>query len=340
MYIVNDFNERSLSPDTVHGKTDMKNTGLPSMIFKRDKDGRLYQDILKYSINGKYKEDDGKSFRLWYLTKWLLEVNQDFINYFNSPRKRNYTIANRIEDRTSRILGKVEDLAKLGLIAQTGTAKQTKGTGIVSIFQFTHVGHAIAWILESTGDKREFAINKLYELFQDNFKDDSSCNDMFNSIYYRKIKDLGLFGHFIDRYREQLESDVMNRQGFFQQLLILPGYNIERSDIDFYKLWKDSIMELHLDTRMHFYHHVKLDLERKAEEECRAFRNFEELRFIMKHNPQSVVVEGHCKTCGYVSAAHTFDEYMELAIRNFHNGVIKLTCLYCKKNDWEFPILI
>ena len=91
MYIVNDFNERSLLPNTVHGKTDMKNTVLPSMIFKKDRDGLFYQDILRYSINGKYKEDDGISFRLWYLTKWLLEVNQYFIDYFKRPKKRNYT---------------------------------------------------------------------------------------------------------------------------------------------------------------------------------------------------------------------------------------------------------
>jgi hypothetical protein len=338
MYIVNDFNERSIFSYTVHGKTDIKNTGLPSMIFKRDRDGRLYQDILKYSINGKYKEDDGKSFRLWYLTKWLLEVNQDFINYFNSPR--NYTIDNRIEDRTSRILGKVEDLAKLGLIARTGTAKQTKGTGIVPIFQFTPVGHVIAWILESMNmSKRELAIDRLYELFQDNFKDEPSCNDMFNSIYYRKIKELGLFGLFIDRYREQLESDVINRQGFFQQLLILPGYDTD-SDIHFYKLWKDSIMELDQHTGMRLYHHLKLDFERKAEDECHAFRNFESLRFKVRDTPQSVVVEGHCNACGYISNAFGFDYYMGLAISNYRNGVIKSLCLHCHENDMEFPILI
>ena len=236
-------------------------------------------------------------------------------------------------------MGKVEDFVNLGLIAQIGTAKQSKGTGTVPIFQFTPVGHAIAWILESSGDKREVAINKLYELFQDNFKDDSSCNDMFNSIYYRKIKELGLFGLFIDRYREQLESDVINRQGFFQQLLILPGYNTD-SDIDFYKLWKDSIMELDPDTRIRLYHHLKLDFERKAEYECHAFRKFEIFRFRHRNNPISVIVEGHCNACGYISTAFEFDHYMRLAIKNYRDGVIKSPCLRCKENAVEYPILI
>jgi hypothetical protein len=101
---VNDFNERSIFSNTVHGKNGMKNTGLPSMIFKKDRTGLLYQDILKYSINGKYKEDDGKSFRLWNLTKWLLEVNQEFVDYFKTPSRWNFTIANRINDRNPRIM--------------------------------------------------------------------------------------------------------------------------------------------------------------------------------------------------------------------------------------------
>ncbi|MGC1932632.1 MAG: hypothetical protein WA667_26970 [Candidatus Nitrosopolaris sp.] len=184
-------------------------------IFKNDRTGLLFQDILKYSIDGKNKEDDGKSFRLWYLIKWLLEVNQEFVNHFKDLSTRTMTTSNKLKDRTDRVEGKVEDLVKLGLIVQSGTAKELKGNGTVPIFQFTPMGHAIAWIIESTGDKREFAIEKLYELFQDNFKNDSSCNDMFNSIYYRKIRELGLFGLFIDRYREQLESDVINRQVFF-----------------------------------------------------------------------------------------------------------------------------
>jgi hypothetical protein len=327
----------------VHGKTDMKKTVLPSKIFKKDRDGLLYQDILRYSIHDKYKEDDGKSFRLWNLTKWLLEVNEHFIDYFRQLKKRNYTMANRINDRTDTIMAKVEVLANLGLMAQIGIATQTKGTGTVPIFQFTPVGHAIAWIIESTGDKRESAIEKLYELFQDNFKDDASCNDMFNSIYYRKIRELGLFGLFIDRYREQLESDIINRQGFFQQLLILPGYDTD-SDTNFYKLWLDSIMELDEDTRMRLYHHLKLDFERKAEYECHAFRNFEVSRFKVRHNPQSVVVEGHCNTCGYISTTFEINHYMSLAIKEYRNGVIKLPCFNCRvnarENALEYPILI
>ena len=154
------------------------------------KSGLLYKDILKYCIDGKYKENDNKSFRLWNLTKWLLEVNTEFINYFRDGSTRNYTIANRIEDRLPRIRGKVEDLVNIGLLAQTGTAKETKGSGTVPIYQFTSIGNVVAWVVESMNvNKREDAINQLYNLFQDNFKDSSSCTDILNSIYYEKCKE-------------------------------------------------------------------------------------------------------------------------------------------------------
>jgi len=131
----------------------------------------LCQDILLYCINGKYKEDDNESFRLWNLTKWLLEVNLEFIDYFKDLSTRNITKRNRVEDRLPRIKRNVKELANIGLIIQVGTAKETKGTGIVDIFQFTEVGRMMALVVESmNGDKRTYAENQLYELFQNHYK--------------------------------------------------------------------------------------------------------------------------------------------------------------------------
>jgi hypothetical protein len=161
----------------MHGKNDTKSTGHPNIIFKKNKEGsytknaKLCQNILQYCMNGKYKEDDNESFRLWNLTKWLLEVNPEFINYFKELSTRNITKANRIEDRLPRIKRNVEELINLGLIVQIGTAKESKGTGIVNIFQFTEVGHMMAWVVESMNpDKIKYAENQLYELFQSHYR--------------------------------------------------------------------------------------------------------------------------------------------------------------------------
>jgi hypothetical protein len=132
----------------------------------------------------------------------------------------------------------------------------------------------------------------------------------------------------------------MNKQGFFQRMLILPGYNID-SSVNFFNLWRDSVAELDSDVRFRFYHHIKLDFEREARDECHAFAAFERLRYRMKHEPNSIVVEGHCNTCGlYRPAAFKLDGYMEMLHRAYPKGVIVTRCDNCKKDDTlEFPIL-
>ena len=334
----------------MHGKNHVKNTGHISMIFKKNKDGSytrsslLYQDILKYSIDGKFKENDNKSFRLWNLTRWLLEVNMEFINHFKDPSTWNYTKANRIESRLDRIKIRVDELVNIGLIFQSGTAKESKGTGIVPIFQFTIVGNVIAWILESMNvDKRQYALDQLYNLFQINFKDNKSSTDSFNSLYFQKLKEHGLFGNYIDRYKELLksESPVMNRHGFFQHLLILPTYNVE-SDIDFWSLWYNSVLQLDPDKRQLLMHHTKLDIERRAEDECHAFGDFEKVRFECRDNPNSVTIEGYCRKCNlYTTAAFKLDGYLAMVNKAYPNGIIVTKCPNCNKDDsLDFPILI
>ena len=78
----------------------------------------MCQNILQYYINGKYKEDDNESFRLWNLTKWLLEVNPEFRNHFKDLSTRNTKTANRIENFKSRVKRNVEELINIGLIRQ------------------------------------------------------------------------------------------------------------------------------------------------------------------------------------------------------------------------------
>lgn len=335
----------------MHGKNSSRNTGHTKIIFKKNKDGSytrnslLYQDILKYCIDGKYKETDNVTFRLWNLTKWLLEVNTEFLNHFKEISTRNYTTANRIEDRLPRIKDKVNVLINLGLIAQVGMTKESKGTGTVPIFGFTTIGHVVAGVVESLNlDKREYAINQLYNLFQSSFKNNPSSTDIFNSIYFEKCMEHGLFGDFVDRYRELLESEapIMNQQGFFRQLLIVPNYNI-LSDLDFWTLWNDSVNQLDADTKKLFFHHLKLDFERKVEDYCHSFSAFEKLRFKARDNPESVVVEGHCNSCNrYVFIAFELHRYMEQVNKSFpRGGVVIYDCPGCKKVDSvEFPLLI
>jgi hypothetical protein len=58
-------------------------------------------------------------------------------------------------------------------------------------------------------------------------------------------------------------------------------------------------MELDVPTRLRLFHHLKLQIERKAEDECQAFGGFEKLRYETKDNPQSVIIECNCTNCGH-----------------------------------------
>src|ERR1041385_4474098 len=119
----------------MHDKNEVKNVRHPDIIFGKYKDGTftkkalLCQDILKHCINGKYKENDNESFRLWNLAKWLLEFSLEFINHFRELSTRNYTTSNNIEYIIRRIKHNVEKLVDVGLIIQVRTEKEIKGTG-------------------------------------------------------------------------------------------------------------------------------------------------------------------------------------------------------------------
>lgn len=114
----------------MHDKNDVKNVRHPDIIFGKDKDSGVFtekailcQDILKYCINGKYKENDNESFRLWNLTEWLLEVNQEYINYFKHEDTKHFKKYSRIENRLPTTKRNVVKLVNIGLIEQVRMEK-------------------------------------------------------------------------------------------------------------------------------------------------------------------------------------------------------------------------
>jgi hypothetical protein len=123
--------------------------------------------------------------------------------------------------------------------------------------------------------------------------------------------------------------------------MLIPKYNIY-GNIDFRSLWNDSIAELEPKTRELIFQHIKLEIERKAEEECHAFGAFEKERFRAKNIPDLVTVEGYCVNCGlYTPCSFLLDKYMDMVYEAYPNGVIVITCPNCKKDgSLEFPMLL
>jgi hypothetical protein len=101
-------------------------------------------------------------------------------------------------------------------------------------------------------------------------------------------------------------------------------------------------MELDVHTRMRFYHHLKLQIERKAEDECQGFGGFENMCYKTKNNPASIIIEGSCTNCSRnILRAFWLPDYIRKAFESYPNGLINETCYYCKKDgSVEFPILI
>jgi hypothetical protein len=134
---------------------------------------------------------------------------------------------------------------------------------------------------------------------------------------------------------------MLGRHGFSYHLMLIPRYNID-SSIDFQSLWNDSLAELEPKTRELIFHHMKLEIERKAEAECHAFGVYEKQRLETKNRPDWVSVEGHCVNCGrYTQCSFRLDKYLDMIYEAFPNGVIVIACLVCKKDgSLEFPILM
>lgn len=203
----------------------------------------------------------------------------------------------------------------------------------------------MAWVVESMNPvRREYAMNQIYELFQNHYKKEPpSSIDIFCSIYYRKCKERGIFGDLIEHYKKVVGVPVpmLGRHGFSYRLMLIPKYNID-SNIDFQSLWNDSIAELEPKTRELLFQHIKLEIERKAEAECHAFGAFEKERLTAKNIPDLVAVEGQCTNCNrYSPGSFLLDKYIDMVYEAYPNGVMVITCPVCKKDgSLEFSILI
>ena len=330
----------------MHGKIYKENTGYLYPIFQKDKEGNytknalLYQDILRYSIDGNYKEND-TSFRTRNLAKWLLEENEEFLNYFKDPSTQHFTISNRIENKLDRIKEKINDLIKFGLIEQSGMVKETKGNGLIPLYRFTKPGYLVAWSVESKyPDRSENAINKIYNLMQENLRESPASNDKFFSIFYRKCRDVGLFPDIVALIRRLLELDkpIIDFPKNFQHLILRPLGNTEKS-IEVVRLWDEAFDELDHESKLLFLHQIKLVLDISMEERVMAFREYEKLRFKIRAIPGIIALEGYCEDCRlYTPAGISTIEYIHKI--QLSPESVTGRCPTCEKDrSLVFPVL-
>src|SRR5215467_12380447 len=93
----------------------------------------FYQDILRYStitIKREFKDRE--------LTRWLLENNQELINYYLGPPNNHVPKNKRVEYRIERVKESIQDLIHLDLMQETGSTPAEKGgTRPVALYGYT-----------------------------------------------------------------------------------------------------------------------------------------------------------------------------------------------------------
>src|SRR5689334_23559913 len=129
------------------------NSKIPSIqsLFERDEKGfftpnaLLYQDILKYPIKSGSNE-----FKLRSLGNWLLEFNDQFIKRYDLDKwrssEKNIPKSKRFINIRDRLVAKIEDLLKLGLLSTSSVSAEKVDTQIPS-YSLTGDGSFVALLL-------------------------------------------------------------------------------------------------------------------------------------------------------------------------------------------------
>jgi hypothetical protein len=311
----------------------MRQTQLPavSLIFQKGKNGNytkgalLYQDIISYCID---RLEDGtllNPFTHRELAKWLLNNNEQLINHYKDPSTKYYTISYRIENTQDTIKNKLNDLIDLGIISIVGSTKVQKGNATTPLYQYKGLGYLLAWIIESfDSDKRERANNEIYQLVDFTFKVKSkSSYDIFQ----------GVFGSFVvDVLREKMESysKVRDIHELFHRIGVLYIDDPDQSDF-FVSLWHETLNELDARTKELVLHRIKLEIERRMEENAEDISTFEQVRFQVKDRHDVVALEGYCNKCDtHYSTLMDLEYYLRVA--NFVPSIpSKIDCDLCKE---------
>ena len=180
------------------------------------------------------------------MTRWLLENNQEFYNYYHgSFSPSNTTVSNRIEARIDRVKSRIEDLIDLRLIHQNGTAKATKGNATIPLYEYTELGHFVALFIRGMKPDRNKARSdkQMYDLFNTELHKFPSSVEAFCSIFYKKCQDTELFGQVASVCKNILESElrIQSIQDLFEYLIILPfNKNISSATTkELWNLWKE-----------------------------------------------------------------------------------------------------
>jgi hypothetical protein len=299
----------------------------------------LYQDILRYSLNLKeyHPENEGK-FRVRELARWLIQNHSRYIDEYKGSHKN---VSARIEARLDTIKAKVDDLIKLKLVEDIGTAPQSKGSGEVDIFRYTSIGYFFAWIAESfKPTKREIANEEIFKLLVNSIvkvEPGATSSTIFFSNFYKKCKERGRFGDIVDFFREPLLLGLsgLTARNYFDYISQTENMHMDVAGY-FLGLADETIEELDPDVGKLALYQIKLNYERLMKDKARNPSGYEKLRFDCRNLHDAIVVEAHCEKCDYyIPVAIRYLDYAKQVKKAASSTIVLAnnTCPHCRTSD-------
>jgi hypothetical protein len=299
------INENILSVVTMHGKNLRKTQGFV-VFFNENEDGSLskktllYRDILRFYI--------AKDFELYVkpreLTKWLLNNNLEFFDSYSGPYENRTNISNRIENRLERVKACLDSMIDMDLLVHRQT-KSSKGDSTTIEYALSGLGWLISLFIESLETpKRTEIYTKISEIFEKFFSDEPSSVDAFCLVYFKNLKEHGLFEEHIDSIKHFFFSSEVSYHDLLKYLLCFP-LSSDKSGKERWKIWKQSLDQLPEFTKGLFLYQLKLYFDRIMERHVRSIQRYELERIAIASLEKltQIVIELECKKCEIYYAA-------------------------------------
>lgn len=293
--------------------------------------------MLKYSIVQKNENaHTNQPFRHWELAKWLMEHNPEFINAYKDISTKTTKYSNRIENTQRRTKDKVNRLIDLFLMKIVDYTKESKGTSLLPLFEYTKLGLFFAFLIESYDpNKRASAESEIYDLFVNSMfriKEYSSSINIFYHSFFNKSKENGFFGDIVWIFRQILDSGkrIMTAEMLFS-LSLFPRFKDEDKERLFLKIWALTIRCMDQKTRELFYLHLKLEIERRMERLVLDAKQYEELQYKYRDRVDIVALECFCKNCNlYFYLPINLPEYRYRISLVATQDFVPTTCVKCE----------
>ncbi|PWU81285.1 MAG: hypothetical protein DLM72_07840 [Candidatus Nitrosopolaris wilkensis] len=313
-----------------------------------DKAATIYSDIVfKFADTVKMAGPPiSREFKDYELANWLLHNCNAFKdkNYYHGDRKTTNN-ANRLKGVIRNIQGKVNDLIRLVLMDRVGETKQSKGTGMVSLYQFGPFTYLFLSVVRSSNpepQKRAAWVDHAYNIYQLLLTSESAPT--INVLYaglYRKFKEHGVFKDFvIDYLTEALISnkEIRHVKDLFYDLQSGTD-DLEKLKL-YHSLRNESLKELDPDARQRVFLFLKPDIERKIGTQVHSLKDYEEALLRSKESPETLAVEGYCKECNtHVEALADIMEYLD-AVALSLDEPIKKPCPTCHNDSLLVPKIL